>query len=50
MVAGMAAYAHTSRGLALIGGYMSSEVLAASREDADVVKVFPAARRCAFSI
>lgn len=42
MVAGMAARAHAARRLALIGGYTPSEVLAASREGADVVKVFPA--------
>lgn len=43
MVSGMAAYAHAAGRLALIGGYTPGEVLAASREGADVVKVFPAA-------
>lgn len=43
MVAGMVAYAHAAGRLALIGGYTPGEVLAASREGADVVKVFPAA-------
>ncbi len=43
MVAGMAARAHAAGRIALIGGYTPSEVLAASREGADVVKLFPAA-------
>ncbi len=43
MVAGMAARAHAAGRIALIGGYTPGEVLAASREGADVVKVFPAA-------
>jgi 2-dehydro-3-deoxyphosphogluconate aldolase/(4S)-4-hydroxy-2-oxoglutarate aldolase len=43
MVAGMAARAHAAGRLALIGGYTPGEVLAASREGADIVKVFPAA-------
>ena len=42
MVTGMAARAHAAGRLALIGGYTPGEVLAASREGADVVKVFPA--------
>lgn len=42
MVAGMAARAHAAGRLALIGGYTPGEVLAASREGADIVKVFPA--------
>lgn len=43
MVAGMAARAHAAGRMALIGGYTPGEVLAADREGADVVKVFPAA-------
>ena len=42
MVAGMAACAHAAGRLALIGGYTPGEVLAAGREGADVVKLFPA--------
>jgi 2-dehydro-3-deoxyphosphogluconate aldolase/(4S)-4-hydroxy-2-oxoglutarate aldolase len=42
MVAGMAAHAHAAGRIALIGGYTPGEVLAASREGADIVKVFPA--------
>ena len=42
MVAGMAARAHASGSMALIGGYTPGEVLAARREGADIVKVFPA--------
>jgi 2-dehydro-3-deoxyphosphogluconate aldolase/(4S)-4-hydroxy-2-oxoglutarate aldolase len=42
MVAGMAARAHAAGRIALIGGYTPGEVLAASREGADIVKVFPA--------
>jgi len=42
MVAGMAARAHAAGRSALIGAYTPAEVLAASREGADVVKVFPA--------
>ena len=43
MVAGMAARAHAAGRFALIGGYTPGEVLAAVREGADIVKVFPAA-------
>jgi 2-dehydro-3-deoxyphosphogluconate aldolase / (4S)-4-hydroxy-2-oxoglutarate aldolase len=43
MVAGMAARVHAAGRIALIGGYTPGEVLAASREGADIVKVFPAA-------
>jgi len=42
MVAGMAARAHAAGRIALIGAYTPGEVLAASREGADIVKVFPA--------
>jgi len=42
MLAGMAALAHASGRLALIGAYTPGEVLAAHREGADIVKVFPA--------
>lgn len=42
VVAGMAARAHAAGRSALIGGYTPGEVLAASREGADIVKVFPA--------
>jgi len=42
MVPGMAARAHAAGRIALIGGYTPGEVLAASREGADIVKVFPA--------
>ncbi len=42
MVPGMAARAHAAGRFALIGGYTPGEVLAAAREGADVVKVFPA--------
>lgn len=42
MVVGMAARAHAAGRVALIGGYTPGEVLAASREGADIVKVFPA--------
>lgn len=42
MVAGMAARAHAAGRIALIGGYTPTEVLAARREGADIVKVFPA--------
>jgi 2-dehydro-3-deoxyphosphogluconate aldolase/(4S)-4-hydroxy-2-oxoglutarate aldolase len=42
LVAGMAARAHAAGRTALIGGYTPGEVLAASREGADIVKVFPA--------
>lgn len=42
MVAGMAARTHAAGRIALIGGYTPGEVLAASREGADIVKVFPA--------
>lgn len=43
MVAGMAARAHAAGRIALIGGYTPGEVLSASRDGADIVKVFPAA-------
>src|SRR5208282_3490521 len=42
LVSGMAARAHAAGIIALIGGYTPGEVLAASREGADIVKVFPA--------
>ena len=42
MVAGMPARAHAAGTMALLGAYTPGEVLAASREGADVVKVFPA--------
>lgn len=42
MVAGMAARAHAAGRIALIGGYTPGEALSASREGADIVKVFPA--------
>jgi 2-dehydro-3-deoxyphosphogluconate aldolase/(4S)-4-hydroxy-2-oxoglutarate aldolase len=43
LVAGLARAAHDRGAAALIGGYTPGEVLAAHREGADVVKVFPAA-------
>ena len=43
LVPGMAKLAHDAGRLALIGGYTPGEILAAHREGADVVKVFPAA-------
>ena len=42
LVPGMARLAHDSGGLALIGGFTPGEILAAHREGADVVKLFPA--------
>lgn len=41
MVAGMAARAHAAGRIAIVGAYTPGEVLAASREGADIVKVFP---------
>lgn len=43
LVPGLAEAAHAAGRLALIGGYTPGEVLAAHREGADIVKVFPAA-------
>jgi 2-dehydro-3-deoxyphosphogluconate aldolase/(4S)-4-hydroxy-2-oxoglutarate aldolase len=43
LVAGLARAAHDRGAAALIGGYTPGEVLAAHREGAEVVKVFPAA-------
>ena len=43
VVPGLAALAHAAGRAALIGGFTPSEVLAAYREGADIVKVFPAA-------
>jgi len=42
LVPGMAKLAHDAGGLALIGGFTPGEILAAHREGADIVKVFPA--------
>jgi 2-dehydro-3-deoxyphosphogluconate aldolase/(4S)-4-hydroxy-2-oxoglutarate aldolase len=42
LVPGMAALAHERGQAALIGGFTPGEILAAHREGADVVKVFPA--------
>lgn len=42
VVPGLAAAAHASGRAALIGGFTPTEVLAAHREGADIVKVFPA--------
>lgn len=42
LVPGMAKLAHDAGRLALIGGFTPGEILAAHREGADVVKVFPA--------
>jgi 2-dehydro-3-deoxyphosphogluconate aldolase / (4S)-4-hydroxy-2-oxoglutarate aldolase len=42
LVAGLASLAHSARRAALIGGFTPGEVLAAWREGADVVKLFPA--------
>ena len=42
IVPGMARAAHAAGCAALIGGYTPGEVLAAHREGADIVKVFPA--------
>ena len=43
LVPGMARLAHDAGRLALIGGFTPGEILAAHREGADIVKVFPAA-------
>ena len=43
LVPGLAKLAHDAARLALIGGYTPGEILAAHREGADIVKVFPAA-------
>jgi 2-dehydro-3-deoxyphosphogluconate aldolase / (4S)-4-hydroxy-2-oxoglutarate aldolase len=43
LVPGLAKLAHDAGRLALIGGYTPGEILAAHREGADIVKVFPAA-------
>jgi len=42
LVPGMAKLAHDAGRLALIGGFTPGEVLAAHREGADIVKLFPA--------
>jgi 2-dehydro-3-deoxyphosphogluconate aldolase / (4S)-4-hydroxy-2-oxoglutarate aldolase len=42
LVTGIAQVIHAAHGAALIGGYTPGEVLAAHREGADIVKVFPA--------
>lgn len=42
LVPGMAKLAHDAGRLALIGGFTPGEILAARREGADIVKVFPA--------
>jgi 2-dehydro-3-deoxyphosphogluconate aldolase / (4S)-4-hydroxy-2-oxoglutarate aldolase len=42
LVPGMAKLAHEAGRLALIGGFTPGEVLAAHREGADIVKLFPA--------
>jgi 2-dehydro-3-deoxyphosphogluconate aldolase/(4S)-4-hydroxy-2-oxoglutarate aldolase len=42
LVPGMAKLAHDASRLALIGGFTPGEILAAHREGADIVKVFPA--------
>lgn len=41
-VSGIAGLIHQAGGAALLGGFTPSEVLAAQREGADIVKVFPA--------
>jgi 2-dehydro-3-deoxyphosphogluconate aldolase / (4S)-4-hydroxy-2-oxoglutarate aldolase len=41
LVSGMARLAHDAGRLALIGGFTPGEILAAHREGADIVKVFP---------
>jgi 2-dehydro-3-deoxyphosphogluconate aldolase / (4S)-4-hydroxy-2-oxoglutarate aldolase len=43
LVPGMAKLAHAAGRLALIGGFTPGEILAAHREGADIVKLFPAA-------
>lgn len=45
LVPGMAKLAHDAGRLALIGGFTPGEILAAHREGADIVKVFPASTR-----
>jgi len=42
LVPGMAKLAHEAGRLALIGGFTPGEILAAHREGADIVKLFPA--------
>ena len=42
LIAGLATIAHERGAAALIGGFTPGEVLAAHREGADIVKVFPA--------
>ena len=42
LVPGMAKLAHVAGRLALIGGFTPGEILAAHREGADIVKLFPA--------
>lgn len=42
LVPGMAATVHAAGGAALIGGFTPGEILAAHREGADIVKLFPA--------
>jgi len=42
VVPGLAALAHAANRAAVIGGFTPTEVLAAHREGADIVKVFPA--------
>jgi 2-dehydro-3-deoxyphosphogluconate aldolase / (4S)-4-hydroxy-2-oxoglutarate aldolase len=42
LVPGMAKLAHDAGRLALVGGFTPGEILAAHREGADIVKVFPA--------
>jgi 2-dehydro-3-deoxyphosphogluconate aldolase/(4S)-4-hydroxy-2-oxoglutarate aldolase len=42
LVPGMARLAHAAGRLALIGGFTPGEILAAHREGADIVKLFPA--------
>ena len=42
LVPGMAGLAHAAGGAALIGGFTPGEILAAWREGADIVKLFPA--------
>jgi 2-dehydro-3-deoxyphosphogluconate aldolase/(4S)-4-hydroxy-2-oxoglutarate aldolase len=42
LVPGLAKLAHEAGRLALIGGFTPGEILAAHREGADIVKVFPA--------
>jgi 2-dehydro-3-deoxyphosphogluconate aldolase/(4S)-4-hydroxy-2-oxoglutarate aldolase len=42
VVSGLAALAHEAGRAALIGGFTPTEILAAHREGADIVKVFPA--------